>query len=99
MPFIFLIQTLKYSKDKVIQLMGLTFFIFSCTQFFLFSLNNMFNLKILFLSSISCLPIIMGFYFGTILRKKISENLFKVLLNLILIFMGILLLIKLFFGF
>ena len=29
MPFIFLIQSLQYSKDKVIQLMGLTFFNFN----------------------------------------------------------------------
>ena len=37
MPFVFLIQSLNYSKDQIIQLMGLTFFIFASIQFFLFS--------------------------------------------------------------
>ena len=70
MPFIFLIQSLQYTKNQVIQLMGLTFFIFACTQFLLFSFNDLINIKILILSSISCIPILIGVYLGTILRKK-----------------------------
>tara|TARA_B100000963_G_scaffold358818_1_gene384423 strand:+ start:3596 stop:4354 length:759 start_codon:yes stop_codon:yes gene_type:complete len=94
MPFIFLIQSLQYTKNKVIQLMGLTFFIFSSTQFLLFSLNNLINTKILILSLISCVPILFGVYLGTNLRIKISEVFFKLLFNLMLIIMGILLIIK-----
>jgi len=94
MPFIFLIQSMEYSKNQIIQLMGLTFFIFACTQFLLFSFNNLINIKILILSSIACIPILMGVYLGTILRKKISETLFKLLFNLMLVLMGILLIIK-----
>ena len=51
--------------------MGLTFFIFACTQFLLFSLNDLINIKILILSSIACIPILIGVYLGTILRKKL----------------------------
>jgi len=94
MPFIFLIQSLQYTKNQVIQLMGLTFFIFACTQFLLFSFNDLINIKILTLSTIACIPILMGVYLGTILRKKISESLFKLLFNLILVIMGILLIMK-----
>ena len=94
MPFIFLIQSLQYKKNQVIQLMGLTFFIFACTQFLLFSFNDLINIKILTLSTIACIPILMGVYLGTILRKKISESLFKLLFNLILVIMGILLIMK-----
>ena len=43
MPFIFLIQSLNYSKNKVIQLMGLSFFIFASMQLVLFSSYQMIN--------------------------------------------------------
>jgi uncharacterized membrane protein YfcA len=39
----------------------------------------------------------MGVYVGTILRKKISEALFKLLFNLMLVIMGILLITKVIF--
>lgn len=94
MPFIFLIQSLQYSKNKVIQLMGLTFSLFACMQFLLFILYDLIDFKILVLSSISCIPILLGVYLGTILRRSISENIFKMLFNLMLVFMGILLIIK-----
>ena len=94
MPFIFLIQSLQYTKNKVIQLMGFTFFILACTQFLLFGLNDLINIKILILSSIACIPIIIGVYLGKTLRIKISEVIFKLLFNLMLIIMGSLLIIK-----
>jgi len=97
MPFVFLIQSLNYSKDKVIQLMGLSFFIFACMQFILFSSYGMISFDKIILSSIACLPILIGVYFGTILRKKISEQLFKKLFNIMLIAMGSLLIIKIIF--
>ncbi len=94
MPFIFLIQSLKYKKNKIIQLMGLTFFIFSSAQFLLFSLSDLINTKVLILSSVACVPIFLGVYLGTHLRENISETLFKLLFNIMLIFMGFLLIIK-----
>ncbi len=94
MPFIFLIQSLKYKKNKTIQLMGLTFFIFSSAQFLLFSLNDLISARVLILSSVACVPILFGVYLGTILREKISETLFKLLFNIMLIVMGFLLIIK-----
>ncbi len=97
MPFIFLIQSLNYSKDKLIQLMGLSFFIFACMQFILFTSYGMIDLEKLILSIIACIPILSGVYFGAILRKKISEELFKMLFNIMLVLMGSLLIIKIIF--
>jgi uncharacterized membrane protein YfcA len=97
MPFIFLIQSLNYSKDKVIQLMGLSFFIFSVFQFLLFSSQGMINFDKILLSLSSCTPILIGVYIGNRLRKKISETLFKTFFNLMLILMGCLLVMKIAF--
>lgn len=97
MPFIFLIQSLNYSKNKVIQLMGLSFFIFACMQLILFSSHGMLDFDKLSISLLACLPILAGVYFGTALRKKISENLFKTLFNIMLVVMGSLLILKIIF--
>ena len=97
MPFIFLIQSLNYPKEKIIQLMGLTFFGFSSIQFILFSFNGLINPEILIFSLISCIPIFIGIYVGNILRNKISENLFKYLLNIMIALIGCLLIIKVIF--
>lgn len=97
MPFIFLIQSLNYSKNKVIQLMGLSFFIFACMQLILFSSHGMLDFDKLSISLLACLPILAGVYFGTALRKKISETLFKTLFNIMLVVMGSLLILKIIF--
>jgi len=97
MPFIFLIQSLNYSKNKVIQLMGLSFFIFACMQLILFSSHGMIDFDKLSISLLACLPILAGVYFGTALRKKISETLFKTLFNIMLVAMGSLLILKIIF--
>lgn len=97
MPFIFLIQSLNYSKNKVIQLMGLSFFIFACMQLILFSSHGMLDFDKLSISLLACLPILAGVYFGTALRKKISESLFKTLFNIMLVVMGSLLILKIIF--
>jgi len=97
MPFIFLIQSLNYSKNKVIQLMGLSFFIFACMQLILFSSHGMIDFNKLSISLLACLPILVGVYCGTALRKKISEILFKTLFNIMLVVMGSLLILKIIF--
>lgn len=96
MPFIFLIQSLNYSKDKVIQLMGICFFLFSITQLILFSSADMIDVNKISLSLTACVPILVGVVIGTKLRKRIGENMFKKLFNLMLILMGSLLIAKLF---
>ena len=94
MPFIFLIQSLKFNKEKLIQLMGLSFFLYSLTQFTLFYSFSMINEKVLLFSSVACVPIIFGVISGKYLRKVLSEQAFKLLFNYMLLISGIVIIIK-----
>ena len=94
MPFIFLIQSLKFSKEKLIQLMGLSFFLYSLSQFALFYSFSMINEKVLLFSSIACLPILLGVIAGKYLRKILSEQIFKKLFNYMLLISGLTIIIK-----
>ena len=94
MPFIFLIQSLKFNKDKLIQLMGLSFFLYSLTQFTLFYSFSMINEKVLLFSSVACVPIILGVISGKYLRKVLSERAFRLLFNYMLLISGIVIIIK-----
>ena len=94
MPFIFLIQSLKFNKEKLIQLMGLSFFLYSLTQFALFYSFSMINEKVLLFSSVACVPIIFGVISGKYLRKVLSEKAFRLLFNYMLLISGIVIIIK-----
>lgn len=94
MPMIFLIQSLKFEKDKLIQFMGLTFFLYSIVQITLFTSFDMMNEKALLFSSFACIPILLGLFIGRFLRKIVSENLFKLLFNYMLLLMGLVILVK-----
>jgi len=94
MPFIFLIQSLKFNKEKLIQLMGLSFFLYSLTQFTLFYSFSMINEKVLLFSSVACVPILIGVISGKYLRKILSEQTFKLLFNYMLLVSGIIIIIK-----
>ena len=94
MPFIFLIQSLKLNKEKLIQLMGLSFFLYSLTQFTLFYSFSMINEKVLLFSSVACVPIIFGVISGKYLRKVLSEKAFRLLFNYMLLISGIVIIIK-----
>ena len=94
MPFIFLIQSLKFNKEKLIQLMGLSFCLYSLTQFALFYSFSMINEKVLLFSSVACMPILIGVISGKYLRKVLSEQTFKQLFNYMLLISGIIIIIK-----
>ena len=94
MPFIFLIQSLKFEKEKLIQLMGLSFFLYSLSQFALFYSFSMINEKVLLFSSVACLPILLGVVAGKYLRRIMSESVFKKLFNYMLLISGLIIIIK-----
>ncbi len=94
MPFVFFLQSLNYTKDKAIQLMGYLFFIYSTSQFLLFLYKDMINMNKFFISLFACAPIFIGVVLGRSFRKKISENFFKLLFNYMLLLMGLLLIFK-----
>ena len=87
----YILSILNYSKDKVIQLMGICFLLFSITQLILFSSADMIDVNKISLSLTACVPILVGVVIGTKLRKRIGERMFKKLFNLMLILMGSLL--------
>ena len=89
MPLVLMLQSLSYTKDKIIQFMGITFFLFSSIQIILFYSQAMINTKILTYSIFSIIPIFAGLVIGNLIRKRISETVFKNLFNLMLLIMGL----------
>jgi len=94
MPFIFLIQSLNYKKEKLIQLMGITFFLYSVIQIIFFNFFNLYDVGIFMKSLIYCMPAMLGIVCGRFIRKKLRENLFKILFNGMLLIIGISIFIK-----
>ena len=96
MPFVFLLQSLKYNKEKTVQFMGLAFLLYSCMQFISFSFNKLISVNTLIPSLIVTIPVIIGFFIGKKIRGFISEKLFKKLFYLMLLMMSGIILINAF---
>ena len=96
MPFVFLLQSLKYNKEKTVQFMGLAFLLYSCMQFISFSFNKLISVNTLIPSLIVTIPVIIGFFIGKKIRGFISEILFKKLFYLMLLMMSGIILINAF---
>jgi hypothetical protein len=94
MPLVLMLQSLSYTKDKIIQFMGITFFLFSSIQIILFYSQAMINTKILTYSIFSIIPIFVGLVIGNLIRKRISENVFKNLFNTMLLIMGLVIFVR-----
>ncbi len=96
MPFVFLLQSLKYNKEKTVQFMGLAFLLYSSMQFISFSYIKLININTIVPSLIVTLPVIIGFLLGKKIRSFISEKLFKKLFYLMLLLMSGIILINAF---
>ena len=96
MPFVFLLQSLKYNKEKTVQFMGLAFLLYSSMQFISFSYSKLISINTIFPSLIVTLPVIIGFFLGKKIRSFISEKLFKKLFYLMLLVMSGIILINTF---
>ena len=96
MPFVFLLQSLKYNKEKTVQFMGLAFLLYSSMQFISFSYSKLISFNTIFPSLIVTLPVIIGFFLGKKIRSFISEKLFKKLFYLMLLLMSGIILINAF---
>ena len=94
MPFVFLLQSLKYNKEKTVQFMGLAFLLYSSMQFISFSYSKLISINTIFPSLIVTLPVIIGFLLGKKIRSFISEKLFKKLFYLMLLLMSGIILIN-----
>ena len=96
MPFVFLLQSLKYNKEKTVQFMGLAFLLYSIMQFISFSYSKLISINTIVPSLIVTLPVIIGFLLGKKIRSFISEKLFKKLFYLMLLMMSGIILINAF---
>ena len=96
MPFVFLLQSLKYNKEKTVQFMGLAFLLYSSMQFISFSYSKLISFNTIYPSLIVTLPVIIGFFLGKKIRSFISEKLFKKLFYLMLLLMSGIILINAF---
>ena len=85
MPFVFLLQSLKYNKEKTVQFMGLAFLLYSTMQFISFSYSKLISINTIVPSLIVTLPVIIGFLLGKKIRSFISEKLFKKLFYFMLL--------------
>ena len=94
MPFVFLLQSLKYNKEKTVQFMGLAFLLYSSMQFISFSYSKLISINTIAPSLIVTLPVIIGFLLGKKIRSFISEKLFKKLFYLMLLMMSGIILIN-----
>ena len=93
-PFVFLLQSLKYNKEKTVQFMGLAFLLYSSMQFISFSYIKLISINTIVPSFIVTLPVIIGFLLGKKIRSFISEKLFKKLFYLMLLLMSGIILIN-----
>ena len=96
MPFVFLLQSLKYNKEKTVQFMGLAFLLYSSMQFISFSYSKLISINTIVPSLIVTLPVIIGFLLGKKIRSFISEKLFKKLFYFMLLLMSGIILINAF---
>ncbi len=94
MPFVFLLQSLKYNKEKTVQFMGLAFLLYSSMQFISLSYSKLISINTIVPSLIVTLPVIIGFLLGKKIRSFISEKLFKKLFYLMLLLMSGIILIN-----
>ena len=88
MPFVFLLQSLKYDKEKTVQFMGLAFLLYSLMQFFSFIFLKLIDMSTIIPSLIVSIQVVIGFFLGKIIRGYVSEILFKKLFYIMLLLMS-----------
>ena len=94
MPFVFLLQSLKYDKEKTVQFMGFAFLLYSLIQFFSFIFLKLIDISTIIPSLIVSIPVVIGFFLGKIIRGYVSEILFKKLFYIMLLLMSGIILIN-----
>ncbi len=95
MPFVFLLQSLKYPKEKAVQFMGLAFVFYSTMQLITFYSIDLIDYDSLIYSFIISIPVMLGFFLGKKIRDYISEKIFQKLFHIMLIIMSSVILINL----
>ena len=77
MPCVFYLHSIGFRKDTLIQSMGILFTAFTLMLIVSLKTKNILTLELTGWSSFAIIPAITGVFFGQIIRKRISEAIFK----------------------
>ena len=93
-PGVLYLQSIGLSKDRLIQTMGLLFFISTTTLALALQKNQLLSRELLMLSALAFFPSYLGMYAGRLIRNNISETMFKKLFFAFMLLLGCYILIK-----
>ena len=94
MPFVFLLQSLQYPKEKAVQFMGLAFVLYSSMQLITFSSMQLIDGRTFIPSLLVTIPVVIGFFVGKKIRSYISETVFRKLFHLMLVIMSVVIILN-----
>ena len=97
MPAVPYIQSLKLSKEELVQALGISFTVSTIALGAGLKMNDAFSSEQMGISLLTVLPALAGMWFGQKIRKSISPVLFRRYFLLLLSFLGIELIFKPFF--
>ena len=87
-PCVFYFQAIGFRKDTLIQSMGILFTALTVTLIVSLKSKNILTLELSGWSAFAIFPAIIGVLVGQLIRKRISEEIFKKIFFLCLIFLG-----------
>ena len=88
-PCVFYFQAIEFRKDTLIQSMGVLFTALTLMLIVSLKTKNILTLELSGWSAFAIFPAIIGVLVGQLMRKRISEEIFKKIFFLCLIFLGI----------
>ena len=88
-PSVLYMRALGFSKDKLIQAMGIFFTLSAITLTISLGQNDLLSKNDILLSCLGIIPAFLGIYLGRWVRNKISEEVFRRVFNIALAFLGL----------
>ena len=88
LPCVFYFQAIGFRKDTLIQSMGVLFTALTLMLIVSLKTKNILTLELSGWSAFAIFPAIIGVFVGQLIRKRISEEVFKKIFFLCLIFLG-----------
>jgi len=98
-PGVFYLQTLGFSRDMLIQAMGMLFTISTLALAVSLQANNLLTIELGQMSVAALIPAIIGMAFGQRIRNKLSEKLFRQIFFVSLLLLGGYIVGNAFYGF
>jgi uncharacterized membrane protein YfcA len=93
-PGVMWLQAIGLPRDQLIQAMGLLFVLSTAALALALGRNNMLSLELGALSLIAVIPAMLGLYAGQALRRRMEEELFRKVLLLALVILGLYIVVR-----